>query len=167
MQKQDKNSRYISLKKAANLCSYSHEYLGLRARQGKLKSLKLGSTWVTKEDWLKEYLAQIEERHHNAKRRIEQKQILAQALRPAFALLLIFALSIALIAAGFFSLDEQYLAVAGLSVVMGAQETYRGNIIIFKEYRQWVLDRIMKVPEEPEQPQKEQIIIKRIKPPTD
>ena len=52
---------YISLQEATRHCSYSQEYLSLRARQGKLKAIKFGRNWVTKEEWLGEYLQQIEE----------------------------------------------------------------------------------------------------------
>lgn len=52
---------YITLYEAAKLCSYSEPYLRLRARQGKLKSIKLGSRWVTKASWIKEYEARVQE----------------------------------------------------------------------------------------------------------
>ncbi len=47
---------YISLSEAAGRCSYSHDYLRLRARQGKLKAEKFGRNWVTTPAWLDEYL---------------------------------------------------------------------------------------------------------------
>lgn len=49
-------SNYISLKQAAERCDYSHDYLSLRARQGKLKAVKLGKNWLTKKEWLDRYL---------------------------------------------------------------------------------------------------------------
>jgi len=52
---------YISLQEAAKYCRYSQEYLSLRARQGKLRAVKLGRNWVTKKEWLEEYITQIEE----------------------------------------------------------------------------------------------------------
>ncbi|MDO8604365.1 MAG: hypothetical protein Q7K40_03130, partial [bacterium] len=51
---------YISLGEAAKLCAYSTEYLGLRARQKKLKAKKVGSRWVTTQDWLLDYVQSIE-----------------------------------------------------------------------------------------------------------
>jgi len=48
--------KFISLQEATNYCSYSQEYLSLRARQGKLKSSKIGRNWVTKKEWVEEYL---------------------------------------------------------------------------------------------------------------
>ncbi|GEM_PF-1761254 len=47
---------YISLQEASNLCPYSQEYLSLRARQGKLKAVKLGRNWVSTKNWLHEYI---------------------------------------------------------------------------------------------------------------
>ena len=53
-------SQYISLQEATKYCSYSQEYLSLRARQGKLKAVKIGRNWVIKKEWLKEYLKRNE-----------------------------------------------------------------------------------------------------------
>jgi hypothetical protein len=55
----DKN--YISLFEASKLCSYSEPYLRLRARQGKLKSIKLGKKWMTTARWIDQYSARIQE----------------------------------------------------------------------------------------------------------
>ena len=51
---------YISLQEASQYCCYSQEYLSLRARQKKLKALKFGRNWVTKKNWLDEYLNRVE-----------------------------------------------------------------------------------------------------------
>ncbi|MFH1239503.1 MAG: hypothetical protein V1653_05255 [bacterium] len=56
---------YISLQAATQHCNYSQEYLSLRARQGKLKAVKFGRNWVTKEEWLNEYLSHAEEYNNN------------------------------------------------------------------------------------------------------
>ena len=48
--------QYISLKNAAELCSYSQDYLSLRARQGKLKAMKIGRNWMTTQEWLDDYV---------------------------------------------------------------------------------------------------------------
>ena len=61
----DNNSKYISLQGAAKYCQYSQEYLSLRARQGKLKAVKFGRNWVTKKEWLEEYLKNVEEYNNN------------------------------------------------------------------------------------------------------
>ena len=55
------NSQYISLKQASQFSDYSQDYLSLRARQGKLKAVKLGRNWVTKKEWLEEYTNKAEE----------------------------------------------------------------------------------------------------------
>ena len=56
--KEDKKSpdKYISLQKAAKLCPYSQDYLSLRARQGKLKAVKVGRNWSTTQTWLDNYV---------------------------------------------------------------------------------------------------------------
>jgi hypothetical protein len=58
---ESKNQKYISLLEAARLCSYSEPYLRLRARQGKLKSIKLGKKWMTTRIWLDEYQKRVED----------------------------------------------------------------------------------------------------------
>lgn len=58
---QTKKEDYISLFEAAKLCSYSEPYLRLRARAGKLKSIKLGKKWMTTALWLKEYEDRVAE----------------------------------------------------------------------------------------------------------
>lgn len=52
----DNNKNYISLREAARYCSYSQDYLKLRARQGKFRAVKIGRNWVTTKEWLAEYL---------------------------------------------------------------------------------------------------------------
>jgi len=48
-------SVYISLKEATKYCNYSQDYLKLRARQGKLKAVKIGRNWATTREWVEEY----------------------------------------------------------------------------------------------------------------
>jgi len=57
MDKEKNNTNYISLQESTKHCNYSQEYLSLRARQGKLKAVKIGRNWVTKKKWIEEYLA--------------------------------------------------------------------------------------------------------------
>jgi len=57
--------QYISLQEATQYCSYSRDYLKLRARQGKLKAVKIGRNWITKKEWVKEYVERIEEYNNN------------------------------------------------------------------------------------------------------
>jgi len=47
--------KYISLKEAGKYCPYSADYLKLRARQGKLKAVKMGRNWFTTREWLAVY----------------------------------------------------------------------------------------------------------------
>jgi hypothetical protein len=47
---------YISLAQASELCSYSQEYLSLRARQGRLEAVKFGRNWFIKVDGLSRYI---------------------------------------------------------------------------------------------------------------
>ncbi|MBI2642125.1 MAG: hypothetical protein HYW96_00940, partial [Candidatus Wildermuthbacteria bacterium] len=55
MSAQARKPKYISLLEASKISSYSQEYLSLRARQNKLRALKIGRNWVTTKAWLKEY----------------------------------------------------------------------------------------------------------------
>jgi hypothetical protein len=59
-QKNKNKENYISLFEAAKLCSYSEPYLRLRARQGKLKSIKLGKKWMTTAVWLADYEKRVQ-----------------------------------------------------------------------------------------------------------
>jgi len=59
MEEQSENEKeYISLTEAAEGSPYSQEYLSLRARQGKLKAVKLGKNWATRREWMDEYILQ-------------------------------------------------------------------------------------------------------------
>ena len=54
-------SEYITLQHATKFCPYTQEYLSLRARQGKLKALKLDRNWVCTKEWLQEYVRKSED----------------------------------------------------------------------------------------------------------
>jgi len=56
---EDKSAQFFSLQEATKYCEYSQEYLSLRARQGKLKAAKFGRNWVTKKEWLDDYLGHL------------------------------------------------------------------------------------------------------------
>ena len=47
---------FISLSEASELCSYSQEYLSLRARQGKIQAQKFGRNWFVKLSALEKYI---------------------------------------------------------------------------------------------------------------
>ncbi|MDD5290010.1 MAG: hypothetical protein PHT40_02300 [Patescibacteria group bacterium] len=55
---QEKSRGFISLTEAAELCTYSQEYLSLLARRGELRAQKFGNNWFTKTKWLKKYVAE-------------------------------------------------------------------------------------------------------------
>ena len=61
----NEESKYIPLQEATKYCNYSQEYLSLRARQGKLRSVKFGRNWVTTKEWLEEYLQAVKEYNDN------------------------------------------------------------------------------------------------------
>ncbi len=47
---------FISLLEAANLCSYSQEYISLLVRKKLLQGEKIGRNWFTKKEWLEKYI---------------------------------------------------------------------------------------------------------------
>ncbi|MBZ9572969.1 hypothetical protein KJA17_02210 [Patescibacteria group bacterium] len=71
MSEKDGSLKYISLAEAAKYSDcYSQEYLSLRARQGKLKAIKIGRNWVTTKEWIDEYL----EKANNYKNQIAERK---------------------------------------------------------------------------------------------
>jgi hypothetical protein len=58
--------QYISLQEATKYCDYSQEYLSLRIRQGKLRGKKFARNWVTKKEWLEEYLKEVRDYNCNS-----------------------------------------------------------------------------------------------------
>lgn len=65
---------YISLREAVKFCDYSQEYLSLRARQGRLKSVKLGRNWVTTKEWLADYASKVTE-YNNSINNIKTEEV--------------------------------------------------------------------------------------------
>lgn len=72
---QDKN-KYISLVDAAKISPYSEPYLRLRARQGKLKSIKIGRKWMTTAAWLDDYSRRVQDWND----KIKAKQLQAKPI---------------------------------------------------------------------------------------
>ena len=75
---EEKTDNYISLQEAIKYCNYSQEYLSLRARQGKLKAIKFGRNWVTKKEWLDEYLENVDNynnSHINTNKKVNATKI--------------------------------------------------------------------------------------------
>ncbi|MEA3453261.1 MAG: hypothetical protein U9Q96_02935, partial [Patescibacteria group bacterium] len=76
MEKNFKDKKeYISLAEAAENFPYSQEYLSLRARQGKLKAIKLGRNWATKKEWLEEYLLKAQNYREELNQKIKEKEL--------------------------------------------------------------------------------------------
>jgi hypothetical protein len=78
-------SNYVSLQEAVKYCNYSQEYLSLRARQGKLKAMKIGRNWVTKKEWLEDYLGQTEGYNKYCKEHLKIETI-SSVFSPAIAI---------------------------------------------------------------------------------
>jgi len=62
-----KETEYIPLSEAAKYTPYSAEYLSLRARQGKLRAIKVGKIWVTKREWVEEYVRKYQGKEETVK----------------------------------------------------------------------------------------------------
>ncbi|KKT17555.1 MAG: Fic family protein [Parcubacteria group bacterium GW2011_GWB1_43_6] len=77
--KNNNNFEYISLQDATKFCNYSQEYLSLRARTGKLKSVKLGRNWVTTREWLVDYAGRVEEYTESINNNHEKEKIARKA----------------------------------------------------------------------------------------
>ncbi len=57
--------KYVSLKTAAGLYGYSRDHLGLMIRQDKLKGVKLGSYYVTTNEWMIDYVKNFADPNHS------------------------------------------------------------------------------------------------------
>jgi len=57
-------NKYISLKAAAGLYGYTRDHLGLMIRQGKLNGIKLGSYYVTTNEWMTTYVKNFATLNH-------------------------------------------------------------------------------------------------------
>ncbi|PIP24904.1 MAG: hypothetical protein COX34_01660, partial [Candidatus Nealsonbacteria bacterium CG23_combo_of_CG06-09_8_20_14_all_36_12] len=79
----NKKPKYISLQEATKYCDYSQEYLALRARQGKLKSVKLGRNWVTTKEWLLDYIKEVNEFN-----KVRKKLKIEEIRQPSLALVM-------------------------------------------------------------------------------
>ena len=58
------SEKYLSLKTAAQLYGYTRDHLGLMIRQGKLQGIKLGSYYVTTNEWMVEYIKKYADPNH-------------------------------------------------------------------------------------------------------
>lgn len=62
----ENENKYLSLKTAAGLYGYTRDHLGLMIRHGKLKGIKLGSYYVTTNEWMTDYLKHYADPSHPA-----------------------------------------------------------------------------------------------------
>lgn len=77
------NKNLISLEEATKFCNYSQEYLSLRARRKKLKSVKVGRVWMTTKEWLGDYLSRVEEyKNYMEEKRMKKNIVLETAAAP-------------------------------------------------------------------------------------
>ncbi|MCX6760269.1 MAG: hypothetical protein NTW46_02915, partial [Candidatus Nealsonbacteria bacterium] len=82
----ENSGNYISLMDATKLCDYSQEYLSLRARRGKLKSVKQGRNWVTTKEWLDEYIKKTESYKEELAKKNRDKEYFFKIKTTPFAL---------------------------------------------------------------------------------
>ena len=68
----------ISIGEAADITSYSSEFIRMLARSGKLSAVKVGRDWMTTRDAIHQYLSLQQQRHQrslnilrNAQRRLK------------------------------------------------------------------------------------------------
>jgi len=141
----DNNSEYITLQEIAKYCHYSQEYLSLRARQGKLKAVKFGRNWVTKKEWLDEYLQKAEEYNNNFKvKKVSPPKNLP--VEPSFPigvfrpqLIIAIALAVVFIFAGLFFNKENFkIAIDNISSSSQLAEIGKGSGEILKDYFSWI-----------------------------
>lgn len=59
-------NKYLSLKNASQIYGYTRDHLGLMIRQGKLNGLKLGSYYVTTNEWMADYIQKYASPAHPA-----------------------------------------------------------------------------------------------------
>jgi len=166
-------NNYISLQDATKFCNYSQEYLSLRARQGKLKAVKMGRNWVTTEEWLKEYLGKVEEYNN----RVNNKNLKKSAtvpppnlpvgefveikvpfwkavreglslynLRPAFLMGLALVLVMAVGVFGKEDFRQVYGDVSPYLAQVFDPLVKKAGLDIFGEYAQWVSETIKESP---------------------
>src|SRR3989344_5769337 len=60
------SNKYISLKTAAGLYGYTRDHLGLMIRQGKLNGKKMGSYYITTNEWMLDYVKNFADPDHPA-----------------------------------------------------------------------------------------------------
>lgn len=143
---EDDPYNYIPLQEATKFCNYSQEYLSLRARQGKLKAMKFGRNWVTKKEWLEEYLKTIEDYYlpttrHRKKTRVtsEPPEELEKVIeRPKLLPKLRFAFSLVLVLV--------LLAAGGVFGKTSFQNVYQDLSLYICPVRDFVVNSVKEIP---------------------
>ena len=74
------SEKYLPLKTAAELYSYTRDHLGLMIRQNKLKGIKLGSYYVTTNEWMIEYVKKYVDPNHPVHKNKLSNKFLTEAL---------------------------------------------------------------------------------------
>ncbi|MFH1036577.1 MAG: hypothetical protein V1756_00705 [Patescibacteria group bacterium] len=149
------SENYISLLEAAKHCNYSQEYLSLRARRGKLKSVKLGRNWVTKKEWLNEYLKVANGFGNRRKKGTSHQNFpVVQNLlvvphdfsffsfrKNRFAVLLSL---LVLLFCGtiFIKIPINNISSDSQLATIGMQEIFQNTVSVFGEYWQWVTEEV-------------------------
>ncbi|TSC95568.1 MAG: hypothetical protein Athens101410_442 [Parcubacteria group bacterium Athens1014_10] len=79
----DRNKR-ILLSEIYRYTPYSQEYLSLRARQGKLKAVKLGRDWMTTVNWMRDYLDGVDNNKNIDSKTRSDKKIVFPSFNKVF-----------------------------------------------------------------------------------
>jgi hypothetical protein len=66
------SDKLISIAEAASLTPYSPEYLGLLARTGRLKAVKIARNWLTSREAVLEYVRTQQDRYAKSIERLKQ-----------------------------------------------------------------------------------------------
>ncbi|MFC1663742.1 right-handed parallel beta-helix repeat-containing protein [Patescibacteria group bacterium] len=175
MNNKENPTNFISLQEAIEYCDYSQEYLSLRARQGKLKAVKFGRNWMTKKEWIDEYLKGIEEYNNNNQTKyvqppknlpIEEKGFIFEikkplelkpVLKPVFVFGLAFVLLISVGVFGKTSFKNVYEDIAVFSnqlsitkdqlAAVAAPDVLELTFTTFKEYSRWFSQGLKEMPQ--------------------
>jgi len=142
---------YISLHKATEYCHYSHEYLRLRARTGKLKAIKLGRNWLTKKEWVEEYLTHVSEYKKSLEQKkavkeyaVEEVKLFSEASFIALTSVALILLTTAFIFGRSFLTEAVNTLAHGFSEV--GSDYYLASVAKdFREYFQWLLELLSKI----------------------
>jgi len=151
-------SEYISLKEATKYCDYSQEYLSLRARQGKLKAVKIGRNWVTKKEWVEQYLkspdscyrkeeelvAELKREEDSSIKYEEKKATLVFKFLGLAVILLSLSLSLFFLkierGVSFQKIKEDY-STKEIIIVFNSRDVQASVIDTFREYGVWLKEK--------------------------